>query len=84
MVERDRIITFDKRRQIAGESDPGHLCPVAVCIVRTPTGLDRLQIAGVECWLQKRMATIDPGVEQADARNFIGVRGRTPFAQAAR
>ena len=76
VIEHNWIVAFNKRRQIAGERHTGHLCPVAVCIVGAPAGLNGMQITCSERRTEKRMATIDPCVEQADARHFVNVGGK--------
>ena len=73
VVERDRIGTVDKRRQIAGKCYASHLCPVAVRIVGAPAGLNGMHITGSKRWTQQRMAAIDSCVEQTDARNLISI-----------
>ena len=47
------IRALEKRCQVAGERHAGHLRPVAMIVVVAPAGLDRVQIAGIECGAQK-------------------------------
>lgn len=73
MFKRNRIISFDERRQIAGESHTGHLRPVALFIVRAPAGLDGVQISGVDRWAQEPMSPVDSRVQKTYAGRFIGL-----------
>ena len=72
MTELHGVVAGQQFGQIPREGQSCHLCSMAVVVVDSPSGLDGVQIGGSEGGLDQRMAAIDPRVQEADMRHFVG------------
>ena len=62
------------RVQVAIGCQASEACAVVRGVVYAPTGVDRVEIRRAHQRLKQWVRTIDPRIEEADARHFIGVR----------
>ena len=66
MIDFYGVAAGEVLRQVTGQSQSGHLSAVTVDVVRSPGGLDRMQIVDGKRWREESMTAIDASVEQAD------------------
>ena len=71
MADLYRLAAGEGLRQIPEERQPRHSGAVAVAVIGSPGGFDRMQVSGGERRRKQRMAAVHARIEQADMRHCV-------------